>query len=202
MTYDEYLVEVNKTWKNDSVPNMQIHAKLALLEETGEIAGWYKKHHGYGRPKDEKWKAELKGEFGDLLYYIVKYTDLYLANKPEIEDLKSFFTDKGLRESKLIYTNAQDVVDSIGHIGIFLNILTKSHAGIPLRSSARSHYLFGILIHLNALIEEEGWTLEEIQESNIAKLRARHGMKFSENAIFEKGRNRDVETEALSKSKL
>lgn len=45
---------------------------IALNEEAGEIAGWYKKAILRGNPTGKYTQDDLKGELGDLLYYLTR----------------------------------------------------------------------------------------------------------------------------------
>lgn len=50
---------------------------IALNEEAGEIAGWWKKHQLRGNPTGKLTVADLKGELGDVLFYLVRMAHHY-----------------------------------------------------------------------------------------------------------------------------
>jgi NTP pyrophosphatase (non-canonical NTP hydrolase) len=160
MDLKEYLIQVNKTWKPGQ-ENELSHAKLALIEEIGEIAGWYKKHVGYGRDK-ETIMVGLKEEFGDLLYYMVKFADL-----------------------KNIDLNIP-LIDKVSRVGImeFLSDMASDIALITwVPDEELSEYVNDLFESLCILINSENWTLSEIAKSNIAKLRLRHGETYKESHL-------------------
>lgn len=43
---------------------------IALNEEAGEVAGWYKKHELRGNPTGKLTNEDLKCELGDVLFYL------------------------------------------------------------------------------------------------------------------------------------
>ncbi len=71
MNLEEYQAEINKTWKSNPGLGDYEHCLVGIMEEAGEIAGWYKKANYYGAGMTEEIGRGLKGELGDLLYYTV-----------------------------------------------------------------------------------------------------------------------------------
>ena len=59
---------------------------VALNEEAGEIAGWYKKFVLRGNPTGNFSREDLKGELGDLLYYLTRMANL---NGWTVEDVQT-----------------------------------------------------------------------------------------------------------------
>ena len=168
MDLKEYLIQVNKTWKPGQ-ENELSHAKLALIEEIGEIAGWYKKHVGYGRDKFSI-MVGLKEEFGDLLYYMVKFADLKNI------DLE------------------MPLIDKVSRVGImeFLSDMASDIALVTwVPDGELPEYVNDLFESLCILINSEGWNVSEIMESNIAKLRLRHGETYNESHL----EDRDKEAE-------
>ena len=49
---------------------------VALNEEAGEVAGWYKKYRLRGNPTGKFSMDDLKGELGDILYYLTRMANL------------------------------------------------------------------------------------------------------------------------------
>ena len=64
---------------------------VALNEEAGEIAGWYKKYVLRGNPTGVFSRDDLKGELGDLLYYLTRMSNI---NGWSIEDVQTYNMDK------------------------------------------------------------------------------------------------------------
>jgi len=132
-----------------------------LIEEIGEVAGWYKKHYGYGRDKFSI-MVGLKEEFGDLLYYIVKFADLKNV------DLEIPLFDKVSRVG---------IMEFLSDMALDIALLTWAP------DEELSSSLNDVFEELCILIHSEGWTLNEIMESNIAKLRLRHGESYKESHL-------------------
>jgi NTP pyrophosphatase (non-canonical NTP hydrolase) len=67
---------------------------VAINEEAGEIAGWWKKHQLRGNPTGSLTVNDLKGELGDVLFYITRLASHYgwtldeimNANRAKIDD--------------------------------------------------------------------------------------------------------------------
>lgn len=187
MKYNEYLQGVNKTWKKADGIRELMHCRLAIMEEVGEIAGWYKKYFGYGRPKDEKWKVGIKGEFGDLLYYLTKLSDITRCEAV----VESYFED---------VLPQMDTIIDIDHVGVISGMSEKATCLVShsWHSDDFTEALEELFISLRILIEDEGWVLEDIQISNLSKLEIRHGKQFNQNSTTEEGRDRNAENQALS----
>lgn len=64
---------------------------IAINEEAGEIAGWYKKYKLRGNPTGKLTKDDLKGEIGDVLYYI---TRLAAINGWDLSNIMDFNIQK------------------------------------------------------------------------------------------------------------
>lgn len=60
---------------------------VALNEEAGEIAGWYKKFVLRGNPVGNFSREDLKGELGDLLYYLTRMANI---NGWSINEVQAF----------------------------------------------------------------------------------------------------------------
>ena len=69
MTTKEYEDYVYSRCKDYTDAN---YCVVAINEEAGEIAGWWKKHQLRGNPTGKLTVADLKGELGDVLFYITR----------------------------------------------------------------------------------------------------------------------------------
>jgi len=181
MNLKEYLSGINNTWKTDTRTNELAHCEMALVEEIGEIAGWYKKHLFFGVPK-EKLIINLKGEFGDLLYYIVKYSEL-LNN--------TNYLNSTLNRNKL--TKDVNVTKELSKMTHSLSTILKAGEGFSMTNIA----LNDVADSLTMLILNEGWTVEEIMKSNLAKLKVRYGELFNPIQADPNQRNLKLEDKAL-----
>jgi len=191
MTSKDYLQGVNKTWKKADGLVEQRHCHLALIEEVGEIAGWLKKVHGYGRPKDEKIKTELKGEFGDLLYYLFKTAEMSNNLDSLVNTIKS--TESSLRE-RMVFKADKEYSIVYLMASIAAEVATTSYDTIEY-----SDALCELAELLTMLVVANGYSIEDIMYSNLAKLASRHGSSFKDTTILEEGRDREEETRALNK---
>lgn len=151
----------------------------------GEISGWYKKHLGYGQPKEGKIKTGLKGEFGDLLFYLTKLA--------EICNMEHMVSNRYEPDFMIPPTDKLDVVAMIGELlGISEDLIKYSHHS--------QEFISGVSDALDALIlliNHEGWTVEDIQLSNLAKLAVRHKDGFDHSKATPDGRNLAEEDKAL-----
>jgi NTP pyrophosphatase (non-canonical NTP hydrolase) len=181
ITYSQYLKGVNKTWRKQDTLTDIFHCSLGIIGELGEIADWYKKNIGYGRPKDENWYAEVKGELGDVIYYIVKLGELAESNA--IKDNFGVEADTSCNSIFPIITKAmEDAVGTISHSSFtveFQNLLAET------------------FLTVKAIAAFENIEFDDILISNLAKLEKRHGSSYNEKSSYEAGRNRDNELDAL-----
>lgn len=183
MRHSEYEAGCLKTFKEDDLLSQIDHCKFSIIEEIGEISGWYKKHFGYKKPKDDNWKANIKGEFGDLMYYLTVASKLFNCDGI-VPYLDGVHTKKDSDDSEL-YLITQMLENA--------NKIALSSIHNPYLDSL----ICNILVDLRVLINREGFTLFEVMEANLAKLSVRHGDSFNESTTTEEGRDRDSETEAL-----
>lgn len=112
----------------------------------------------------------LKEEFGDLLYYMVKFADLKNI------DLE------------------MPLIDKVSRVGImeFLSDMASDIALVTwVPDGELPEYVNDLFESLCILINSEGWNVSEIMESNIAKLRLRHGETYNESHL----EDRDKEAE-------
>jgi NTP pyrophosphatase (non-canonical NTP hydrolase) len=182
MTHKEYLNNCLKTFKEDDLMSQVDHCKFGIIGEIGEITEWYKKIYGYKKDKTEEWKTEIKGEFGDLLYYLTVASNLFNAEGivPYLDGVHT----KRDNDNTELYIITQMLEDA--------NKVALSSIHNPYLDSL----ICNILVNLRVLINREGFSLFEVMESNIKKLEVRHGEGFKQEATEEI--NRDREKEALA----
>ena len=182
MNLKQYQVLINKTWKKDTPEKEFEHVALALIEEVGELSGWYKKHVSYGRPKEGEIQTGIKEEIGDLLYYIVKAYELNEGKELPVEEHK--FLCKA--STKTLLFNCSFVVNRLLRKKLFFK-------------RARNRSYIRILFYiLQTIIKKEGYTLECIMSSNIKKLSVRHGDKFKDEQGSPSNRNKEQENKAVN----
>lgn len=186
MKYTEYLEGVNRTWKKADGLQELLHCQLAIVEELGEISGCYKKHLGYGRPKDEAWKTKLKGEFGDLIFYLTKIADI-TGQSSRVEHLY-----------EITHPNMKDA--DVNILGFVSHTMTQALVFINHGISSKE---FGDSLELLIesavlLMSYEGWSLTEIQEANQRKLGVRHKDGFDDKKIIDEERDLKAEDAAVN----
>lgn len=164
MNLTEYQEAVNKTWLSAEGITELEHCFAGIIEEVGEITGWHKKRLFYGASM-ESTRTQLKGEFGDLLYYIVKLGEL----TNQMGNVEYYFEPTALTE--------ESELTSVGVlIGMTGNVYKITQSGLY---SDTFRYEYEELIEgLSCLLRREGHSLEDIMESNVAKLKVRHGEAF------------------------
>lgn len=67
---------------------------VALNEEAGEVAGWWKKYQLRGNPKGDLSPEDLKSELGDVLFYLTalahvngwSLSDIMEKNKEKLDE--------------------------------------------------------------------------------------------------------------------
>lgn len=73
---------------------------VALNEEAGEIAGWYKKFVLRGNPTGKLTEQDLLGELGDVLYYLVRLSSLHGWS---LEDVMEYNVEKLRKRREMEY---------------------------------------------------------------------------------------------------
>lgn len=184
MEFKDYLEGINRTWNKDSKKSEIDHCRLAIMEEVGEIIGWYKKIHGYKREKTDEWKTELKGEFGDLIYYVVKLFEILDETEMIAHDFK-----------QLSYQNVIEI-EHVTAMSRFAVQASEFHNHEDKEFVLNS--LDGLFDFTRMLIVYEGLDFEDVLLSNLLKLQTRHGSDFDIDATVEKGRDREAESESLN----
>ena len=98
MTISEYETYVLKRCQPYTTPN---YCVVAINEESGEIAGWWKKYELRGNPTGKLSEDDLKGELGDVLFYLTRMAyhynwsleDIMKHNKAKLDNR----VDKNMR---------------------------------------------------------------------------------------------------------
>lgn len=177
---EAYLIECKSTFKDDSKINQINHCKLAIPEEVGEIMGELKRMEAYGLD-ESMCKNRLKLELGDLLYYCMVFSDL---------------TEQDMIESHF---------DLLYHDRIKFEDRKKNHSFVKMFQAcldihkysiySNEHFLAlrSLLTQIKRLGSIYDYTFAEIAESNVKKIRMRHGKSFDESKTIEENRDRNGE---------
>lgn len=73
MTFDEYQIESRKTAQYPDKDNNYLYPVLGLCGESGEVAEKFKKLiRDHNSTLSEEYKAEIKKELGDIVWYIAQ----------------------------------------------------------------------------------------------------------------------------------
>jgi|18_taG_2_1085343.scaffolds.fasta_scaffold03138_9 hypothetical protein len=199
MNFKKHREISRQTWHtNDTSWEQRLqHACLGLIDETGELSSCLKKQIGYNQKID---LVNMKEELGDKIYFLHRLLD------------ESEFTEKGknphisldylLRE---INPFVRTPFESICQLSYDMSVLVVQ-VSYRLRDSdlpkpeilVENSDVIRVLTSIIQLIGHYEFTLSDVLESNINKLKARYGkkMKFSE----EKAINRDIAKERKSLS--
>jgi NTP pyrophosphatase (non-canonical NTP hydrolase) len=157
-----------------------LHGMIGMCTEAGEVLDALKRHVYY--VKDDGTRKELDEvnlleEVGDLCWYLAIITDvLDLKFEKNVEDAMTFNDDK---ESRTLLSIAAELNAVCGG-----NLVTMTTQGHP-------HLIQPLFFLVDELIIELDGKWEEVCEKNIAKLKERHGEKYSAHGVY----NRDLEAE-------
>lgn len=180
MNFKEYIQQAQVT--NDATASKErnsLHAGYGLIAEIGEIADIFKRHIFYGKDIDI---IHLKEEIGDAMWYLAigchaRDVDLEMIQKsPQYLLGQDSLTDS--QNMIMMVANSSYVIFSYYKD----NTLCKSEELI---------YLGTIYDCLKSLCHLNGFTLEEVMDLNIQKLRKRYPDGFSKYDAL----NRDKENE-------
>ena len=173
MTFEEYVPLALKTesispfYNNDPANSRKLHAALGLVTECGELLDIVKKHWCYGKPVDP---VHCREELGDLCWYLAVYADACgLLNVQGVFDLEG---DVQLQTDHL---QQQFMAQSTSLMHLSFTLLGRM-------GSARNPQVTAATIwsHIQRVAKyTDAGTMSDILETNIAKLKRRHGAKFS-----------------------
>lgn len=150
MTFEEYQQEAVK-FRTDSADNEE-YLTLWLIEEVGEAAGKLAK-----RRRDGVWdeKAFIK-ELGDILWFVANLADYYDRNNNTdfFAELKDCFSQE-FDDDRFV----GDIMRLLIYwVGLFDNEL---------------EHIADIVFEVGGIAKWHGYTLEQVAEINLAKLRDR-----------------------------
>jgi hypothetical protein len=179
MNWKTYLPLAEKTlsvqFNTDEKEQRVLHGIIGICTEAGELLKAL--HFEEGRDK-----INIKEELGDVTWYIAILLREYPTSQEFFDDTKSVTAlPTEIRLYSLI-DNSLEMLDVMKK-----KLYYNKEIDIPVVIGHLSH----IMIAVNGLAANYGFSVENILETNINKLKARYGDKFSS----EKAINRDLNTE-------
>jgi len=153
-----------------------LHAAMGLSTEVAELL--------LAEDDDD---INVREELGDILWYTAVVGSVFEVSYPELRSLANPWVVQQDPLKSLI-RGASEVLDHMKKV-CFYGIAEVD--GVLLGQQVAN-----IILAVSILAEDEGWTLEEVQEINIAKLRRRYGKKFTTEAAI--NRNLEAEHDVLS----
>lgn len=175
-TYSELALRTNKPLPPQETIE---HALMLLVSEIGEVATSIKAHFIYGKPLD---LTNIKEELGDALWGL---NLLVVTAGGKFESLKVMpkgFERPAVRQLLSINVMVSELID------VYFAHYTHAPSYFPLSIQERSETLFRTI---HGLAMTLGIEMADILESNIRKLQARYGDKYSDVAAL----NRDLDQE-------
>ncbi len=192
MTPNEYQKLALRT---ENTPNIGpyprvLHGLLGMATEIGELLDLYKKHLIYGKPFD---RINLLEEVGDTYWYIALTRDAcgvdmdVIARRIEIGDFPNSFNGGDVSLELLTRTiNLHSVTTDALNTWLIATL-----HDLPLDIAEITNLCTFAQVLLKVILESNGFTVEQAQERNIAKLAKRYPDKFTSEAAL----NRDLDAE-------
>jgi len=159
-----------------------LHGMIGMCTEAGELLDALKRHFYYvkedGTRKDLD-EVNLLEEVGDLCWYMAIITDVMdLDFVKNVNDAMIYNDDK---ESRTLLSIGAELNAVCGG-----NLVTMTTQGMP-------HLIQPLFFLVDELIIELDGKWEEVCAKNIAKLKERHGEKYSAHGVY----NRDTDKERV-----
>ena len=159
MNFKEHAKITRQTWhtKDVSKERRQKHAVLGLIDELGEIASCLKKEIGYGKELD---KTNMKEEIGDFIYFSHRKNEEYGWNQDFDKLIKN--CEPKEKDPFIIISN------------LFSNVHYLCCAYSPYNTDNFTDVLENLIELMNCY----GFTIAEVLNANVNKLKARYGDKL------------------------
>ena len=190
MTPDQYIKNVLRTESPsfDLIDTRILHGVIGCCTEAGELLEAIKPSMFYSGFLD---KVNLKEEVGDILWYIGVTLNACQLTFEDIMDKNTTLSVNPLQQTPntVIY---HGVIGCCIESGNMLDIVKKSlFYSRELPFIDIKYKLISIVWNIRIILEINQWTLEEVMELNIAKLRKRYPEQFKD----ELAENRDLQGE-------
>lgn len=131
-------------------------------------------------------RVNLKEELGDILWYLAIIVDALETTFEELETLAVETLPEDEDGVRFMFSQTGELLDQMKKACAY---------GVPLNTVAFGTAAANILRTVREIAKGENWSLADIQEANIAKLRRRYGEKFTTEAATH--RNTEAERVAV-----
>lgn len=187
MNFQEYSLLALRTAKPLPKEHQVLHALIGLAGEFGELAGAIKKHVVYGKALD---RVNVMEEISDIFWYL----NLYMVEK----DTNLALIKKAHEQISEHPGELQKMYEGDPFSLVMITLATTTlMATLNIPASERGESDEVVIQHtalmLCGLLEFCGYTLSQALETNIAKLAARYGDKYSDYSAL----NRDTASERV-----
>lgn len=164
MNWNEYVSLANRTAKPLPYTEQLMHSRLGVSTEIGELLDCYKRCWIYGKELD---KTHVMEEIGDICWYVALecmncHSDALDFNLQSQLDIVQFQAT----------TETRVLAAAIGKLG-----------GVFWESPKPANCI-AVILACRELCRVEGIDFERCLRNNIAKLAARYGDKYSDNAAL------------------
>ena len=197
MTPEQYIENVLRTESPDFeiIDTRLLHGVIGCCTEAAELLEAIRPNMFYEECLD---KVNLKEEVGDMLWYIGVILDACELKFEDIMDKNTILQVNPFQQTPntVIY---HGVIGCCILSGDMLDIVKKSlFYSRELSISDIKHRLISIMWNIRVILEINQWTLEEVMELNIAKLRKRYPEQFRDDLA--ENRNLKAERDVLENS--
>lgn len=187
MNFQEYSLLALRTAKPLSKAQQILHAQIGMASEGGELADAIKKHVIYGKALD---KVNVMEEIADIFWYLNLYIVESDVNPSAVTNAVKQIAESPGELQKMYDANPFELVEVLLAMTALTATLTIPEKN---RGASNDTVVFHISLMLCGLLEFCGYTLSQALETNINKLAARYGDKYSDyNAL-----NRDTDSERV-----
>ena len=172
MNFKEHRGISRYTWRNKDTTHKQrlFHATLGLIDETGELSSCLKKEIGYGNTID---LINMKEEIGDKIYFLQRVLDeCQFTEKGENEHI---CLDELIRETNPFVRSPFESICQLSYDMSVVAVQISNRYNSPeisrMKTLISRFKIAKILTQLIQLINYYGFTVSEVLEANINKLK-------------------------------
>lgn len=172
ITFNEYQKLASRTANQHEYE--KVNYAMGLIGETGELIDGYKKHLFHSHEID---KGYILKEAGDVLWYTSQLTRLFDLDLSKCFEALKSYQGSWIMEKRTLMVNALSLSNATGTISTLVNEHVFIGEDID-RPEMKNAFGF-VLRNLFYLIYYAGLTIEQVAETNIAKLKSRYPEGFN-----------------------